>query len=171
MIERREGERHVVPEIYRKYIALKVRRPSGEFMPVKLLDFSPKGIRIKSPYGIPVDSEIECLISAPKSITKDVPFIGEIKYCIVDEFDGDYLMGAEIIETSDRLGFEIFSEVHAHLSASTVVQDQVTTLGGHLTSGIITSVKVVVVLGVIEESNIRADLDPRIDQVDVKFSL
>jgi predicted DNA-binding protein with PD1-like motif len=61
-------------------------------------------------------------------------------------------------------------EVHAHLSASTVVQDQVTTLGGHLTSGILTSVKVVVVIGVIEESNIRAGLDPRINQIDVKFS-
>jgi|APFre7841882630_1041343.scaffolds.fasta_scaffold152239_1 hypothetical protein len=112
MIDRREEERHVVPEIYRKYITLKVRRASGEFMPVKLLDFSPKGIRIKSPYGISVHSAIECLISAPKSITKEVPFIGEIKYCILDEFNGDYLMGAEIIETSDRSGFEIFSEVH-----------------------------------------------------------
>jgi predicted DNA-binding protein with PD1-like motif len=61
-------------------------------------------------------------------------------------------------------------EVHAHLSASTVVEDQVTTLGGHLTSGIITSVKVVVVIGVIEESNIRAGLDPRTNQIDVKFS-
>lgn len=112
MIDRREEERHVVPQIYRKYITLKVRRTSGEFIPVKLLDFSPKGIRIKSPYGIPVHSAFECLISAPKSITKEVPFIGEIKYCILDEFDGDYLMGAEIIETSDRSGFEIFSEVH-----------------------------------------------------------
>jgi predicted DNA-binding protein with PD1-like motif len=61
-------------------------------------------------------------------------------------------------------------EVHAHLSASTVVQDQVATLGGHLTSGIITSIKVVVVIGVIEESNIRAGLDPRTNQIDVKFS-
>jgi hypothetical protein len=52
------------------------------------------------------------LISAPKSITKEVPFIGKIKYCIRDELEGDYLMGAEIIETSDRSGFEIFSEVH-----------------------------------------------------------
>jgi hypothetical protein len=112
MVERREEKRHVVPEIYRKYIIFKVRIASGEFVPVKLLDFSPKGIRIKSPYEMPVHSAIECLISAPKSITKEVPFIGEIKYCIQDEFDGDYLMGAEIIETSDRLGFEIFSEVH-----------------------------------------------------------
>jgi predicted DNA-binding protein with PD1-like motif len=61
-------------------------------------------------------------------------------------------------------------EVHAHLSASTVVQDQVTTLGGHLTPGIMTSVKVVVVIGVIEESNIRAGLDPRTNQIDVTFS-
>jgi hypothetical protein len=112
MRERREEKRHVVPELYRKYITLKVREDTGEYMPVKLLDFSPRGIRMKSPYEIPVDSAIECLISAPKSITKEVPFIGEIKYCILDEFDGDYLIGAEIIETSDRLGFEIFSEVH-----------------------------------------------------------
>jgi predicted DNA-binding protein with PD1-like motif len=62
-------------------------------------------------------------------------------------------------------------EVHAHLSASTVVQDQVTTLGGHLTSGVITSVKVVIVIGVIEESNIGVGLDPRINQIDVRFSV
>ena len=61
-------------------------------------------------------------------------------------------------------------EVHAHLSASTVVQDQVTTLGGHLISGIMTSVKVVIVIGAIEESNIRAGLDPRTNQSDVRFS-
>jgi predicted DNA-binding protein with PD1-like motif len=60
-------------------------------------------------------------------------------------------------------------EVHAHLSASTVIQDQVITLGGHLTPGMITSIKVVVVIGVIEESNIRAGLDPRINQIDVRF--
>ncbi len=112
MLERREAERHVVPEIYRKYILLKVRKASGEFVPMELLDFSPKGIRMKSSYGISVDSDVECLISAPESITKEIPFVGKIKYCIQDELEGDYLMGAEIIETSDRPGFEIFSEVH-----------------------------------------------------------
>ena len=111
-MERRDGERYAVPEIYRKYITLKVRGPSGEFVPMQLLDFSPKGIRMKSPHGIPVHSAIECLVSAPKSITKEIPFIGEIKYCIPDELEENYVMGAEIIETSDRLGFEIFSEVH-----------------------------------------------------------
>ena len=111
-MERRRVERQVVPEIYRKYILLKVRKASGEFIPMELLDFSPKGIRVKSPYGISVDSAVECLISAPKSITKEIPFVGKIKYCIQDELEGDYLMGAEIIETSDRPGFEILSEVH-----------------------------------------------------------
>jgi predicted DNA-binding protein with PD1-like motif len=61
-------------------------------------------------------------------------------------------------------------EVHAHLSASTVIQDQIITLGGHLTSGIITSIKVVVVIGVIEDSNIKVGLDPRINQMDIKFT-
>jgi hypothetical protein len=112
MKERREQKRYAVPEIYRKYITLKVRGTSGEFDPVKLLDFSPKGIRMKSPYEIPVDSLIECLISAPKSITKEIPFIGIVRYCNQDESEEDYLVGAEIVETSDRVGFEIFSEVH-----------------------------------------------------------
>jgi hypothetical protein len=112
MVERRKEERNVVPELYQKYITLKVRKASGEFVPMELLDFSHKGIRIKSSYGLSVDSAIECLISAPKSLTKEVPFIGKIKYCIQDESKGDYLIGAEIIETSDRSGFEIFSEIH-----------------------------------------------------------
>ena len=60
-------------------------------------------------------------------------------------------------------------EIHAHFSASTVIQDQVVTLGGHLISGTLTSVKVVIVIGVIEETNIKAGLDPRINQIDVRL--
>jgi predicted DNA-binding protein with PD1-like motif len=60
-------------------------------------------------------------------------------------------------------------EVHAHFSASTVMGDQVATLGGHLIPGTLTSLKVVIVIGVIEETNIRAGLDPRINQIDVNF--
>jgi len=60
-------------------------------------------------------------------------------------------------------------EIHAHFSASTVIQDQVVTLGGHLMPGTLTSVKVVIVIGIIEETNIKAGLDPRINQTDVKL--
>ena len=61
-------------------------------------------------------------------------------------------------------------EVHAHFSASTVVENKIVTFGGHLTPGTITSVKVVIVLGVIEDTNIKAGLDPKVNQIDVKFS-
>ena len=61
-------------------------------------------------------------------------------------------------------------EVHAHISASTVMEDKVVTLGGHLIPGVITSVKVVVVIGLVEETNIKAGLDSKINQIDVKFS-
>ncbi len=60
-------------------------------------------------------------------------------------------------------------EIHAHFSASTVMNDQVVTLGGHLTPGTMTSVKVVVVIGVIEDTNMRASIDPRLNQIDVKL--
>ncbi|MBM4339092.1 MAG: DNA-binding protein [Deltaproteobacteria bacterium] len=61
------------------------------------------------------------------------------------------------------------TEIHAHFSASTVMNDQVVTLGGHLTPGTLTSIKVVIVIGVIEDTNIRAGIDPRLNQIDVKF--
>ena len=133
MTERRKGKRYAVPEIYREYITFKVNpersfftspskaglgadewvnRDSGKFVTMELLDFSSNGIRFKSPYGVSVDSAIECLISAPKSLTKEVPFIVKIKYCIQDDPDEEYLIGAEIIETSDKVWFDIFSNVH-----------------------------------------------------------
>ena len=62
-------------------------------------------------------------------------------------------------------------EVHAHFSASTVMEDKVVTLGGHLIPGVITSVKVVVVIGVVEDANIKAGLDSRINQMDVSLPL
>jgi hypothetical protein len=50
-----------------------------------------------------------------------------------------------------------------------VIDDKVVTLGGHLTPGTLASVKVVIVIGVVEDSDIRAGLDPRLNQFDVKF--
>jgi hypothetical protein len=111
-MERRKEERYIMPEIYRKYITFKVRKVSGDLVDVELFNFSPKGISIKSRYGLPVHSVIECLIGVPKSLTKEIPFTGKIKYCIQDEPGGDYLIGAEIIRADDKIWFEIFSKVH-----------------------------------------------------------
>ena len=49
------------------------------------------------------------------------------------------------------------------------MEDKVITLGGHLGPGTVTSIKVVVVIGVIEETDIKAALDSRIDQIDLKL--
>jgi len=112
MRERRKEKRHGVPEIYRKYVTFKVRKGSGEFVPMELLDFSQNGISMKSPHGLSVDSGIECIIAIPKSLTKEFPFIGKVKYCIQDETERDYVIGAEIVETDDQIGFKVFLKVH-----------------------------------------------------------
>ncbi|MFC2045206.1 PPC domain-containing DNA-binding protein [Chloroflexota bacterium] len=61
--------------------------------------------------------------------------------------------------------------IHAHLLTTTVIDDKIVSLGGHLVKGTITSIKVVVTIGVIEDTNVVATLDPDINQVDVDFSL
>ncbi len=55
---------------------------------------------------------MECLISVPKSLTKEIPFAAKIKYCVQDEPGGDYLIGAEIIRMGDKIWLEVFSKVH-----------------------------------------------------------
>ena len=60
-------------------------------------------------------------------------------------------------------------EVHAHFSASLVMEDKVVTLGGHLVPGTITSIKVVIVIGVIEDSRFKAAVDPGINQTEIYF--
>jgi predicted DNA-binding protein with PD1-like motif len=62
------------------------------------------------------------------------------------------------------------SEIHAHFSASTVMNDKVVTLGGHLIPGTIASIKVVVAIAVIEDTNVKAAIDSNINQTDVKLS-
>jgi len=111
-MERRKVERYVVPEIYRKYVTFKVREVSGDFVDAELFDFTSNGIRIKSRCEVPFDSTIECLISVPKSLTEEIPFTGKIKYCIQEEPMGNYLIGIEIIETGDKIGFGVFLKLY-----------------------------------------------------------
>ncbi len=60
-------------------------------------------------------------------------------------------------------------EVHAHFTASLVLDDKITTMGGHLTAGTTASIKVVIVIGVIEDSRIKAAVDPNINQNEIYF--
>jgi predicted DNA-binding protein with PD1-like motif len=61
------------------------------------------------------------------------------------------------------------TEIHAHFAASTVLNESVVTLGGHLTEGTICSIKVVVAVGVLDGKGIRADQDPATSATDIFF--
>ena len=61
------------------------------------------------------------------------------------------------------------TNIHAHFTTTTVIDGKVVSLGGHLVPGTLTSIKVVVVIGVIEDSIIKAALDPTLNQIDVSF--
>ena len=112
MNERRKEKRHNIPEIYRKYVTLKIRKDPVELLFVDLLDFSHDGIKIRHPSQLPVDSSVECIISIPKSLSKEISFMARIKYCIQEEGDDNYLIGAEIIQSGKNLWLEIFSKTH-----------------------------------------------------------
>ncbi len=118
-MERRKVERYVVPEIYRKYVTFKIREVSGDFVDAELFNFTSHGIRIKSRCELPFDSTVECLISVPKPLIEEIPFTGKIKYCIQEEPMGDYLIGIEIIETGDKIGFGVFLKLYDFIKERT----------------------------------------------------
>lgn len=61
-------------------------------------------------------------------------------------------------------------EVHAHFAASTVEDEMVVTLGGHLTQGTICGIKVVVAILVLEEGGVYADMDGNTSSIDIFWS-
>lgn len=58
-------------------------------------------------------------------------------------------------------------EVHAHFAASTVKDETVVTMGGHLTRGTVCGIKCVVALLVIDPDSVRADMDAGTKSLDL----
>lgn len=61
--------------------------------------------------------------------------------------------------------------IHAHFSASTVVEDSVVTMGGHLTEGTIAGIKVVVAIAILEKGSATAAFDEATKSNDIFFSM
>ncbi len=59
------------------------------------------------------------------------------------------------------------AQIHAHFSASTVMEERIVTLGGHLTQGTTTSIKCVVGIGVMDDPAIFAAIDPAVNQTEI----
>lgn len=62
------------------------------------------------------------------------------------------------------------TEVHAHISASYVEGDKVVGVGGHLTEGVITSIKVVIAIGVLPQGAILTSFDEESQSLDIELS-
>jgi len=60
-------------------------------------------------------------------------------------------------------------EVHAHFAASTVQDETVVTMGGHLTEGTICGIKCVIAVLVIDGDGIHADQDEKTKSCDLFF--
>jgi predicted DNA-binding protein with PD1-like motif len=60
-------------------------------------------------------------------------------------------------------------EIHAHFAASTVENETLITLGGHLTEGTICGIKVVVAVLVFDDGSVYADQDPGSKAPDIFF--
>jgi predicted DNA-binding protein with PD1-like motif len=60
-------------------------------------------------------------------------------------------------------------EIHAHFAASTVQDETVVTMGGHLTEGTICGIKCVIAVLVIDEDGIHADHDEKTKSCDLFF--
>lgn len=62
------------------------------------------------------------------------------------------------------------TEVHAHISASYVEGEKVVAVGGHLMEGVITSIKVIVAIGIIEAGTLKTSFDEASQSLDLDLS-
>jgi hypothetical protein len=117
-LDRRRETRYIVSEIYENLMVCKIKESTGEFKPVKLLNVSLSGIRMKSEFKLPVDSLIECLICVPKAPIKEISFNAKITHCIEGEQGKVYIMGGEIINTSEQSWVNGFFRLHDFINES-----------------------------------------------------
>lgn len=112
MIERRREQRYSIPDIYREYIVFKTRYSGGDYTVSELAGFSRHGIKIvKHPDFIACSTIIECLISVPRSLVKEIAFKAAVRYCSNDVIDGGHQICAEIIDIPDELWFSVLVKV------------------------------------------------------------
>jgi len=117
MLDRRRETRYIVSEIYDNFMVCKIKESAGEFKSVKLLNVSLSGIRMRSEFELPVGSLIECLICVPKAPVKEILFSAKITHCIECEQGKFYIMGGEIINTSEQSWVNGFFRLHDFINA------------------------------------------------------
>lgn len=107
--EKRREERYVVPDVYQRYIALRVK--SGDHhREAVLANFSRNGILFESPFPLEPGSETECIISLSRIMDREISFRINVKYCYNN--NNSYIIGAAINTIADETWFDVFVEIH-----------------------------------------------------------
>ncbi len=107
--ERRKEKRYPLPGIYQRFITLRIGGPGSRFQAL-LLDFSPRGVKFRSPGPFDIDSKVECTLT---TAGREVSLSARVRHCM--EEGGEYVIGAEIEEVSDDTSFNFFRDVHSLL--------------------------------------------------------
>jgi phosphoglycolate phosphatase len=105
ILERRREKRYSIPDIYSKYIEMKVTIAEN-LIPVRLLDFSEHGFRIESPVPFDEGTLRDCIVSAPRSLNKEVALTARIRHC--SEAGDVFFAGASIEAVESELWFRVF---------------------------------------------------------------
>ena len=113
MIEKRSEERHLIPEINRKYVQMEMQ-DSDVYVRVYLIDFSLRGLRFLSPIKQDAGSIIACKLSIPNSMTQVVLIKVEMRH--IEEAEGEYILGGKIVDIEDKTWLEMFKQVHGFIS-------------------------------------------------------
>jgi hypothetical protein len=105
----RKVTRYPLPDVYEKYISMKVTLP-GRSIPVSIIDFCQRGAQFKSPDPIEPGIATTCTLSTQFNIKKEVHCSMTVKYC--SPRDGGYLIGAHVTEVDDSSDFNFFNNIY-----------------------------------------------------------
>lgn len=110
--EKRKEMRFPFPEIYQKYIVLKINI-SGLFVPVTLINFSQHGLQFKCHEPLDINSVRDCTFLTKHIIEKEVSFKVRVKHC--EKHNEEFIIGGLIEEVSDGVSFNFFKSVHDYI--------------------------------------------------------
>jgi hypothetical protein len=117
---KRSETRYPLPEVYQQYISTHIK-VSDSYLPVLLLNFSQSGLQFKSPVEVSNNAVVECILTTSHAIRKKVHFKAVCKYC-TSLINGEFVVGAKILEVSDNLIFNFFLDVYEFINEGEYVR-------------------------------------------------
>jgi hypothetical protein len=109
LAERRRDRRYPVPDIYRKYIRVEIKREGGA-LPAEALGISERGLKLRTDIRLEPGSTFQCVLSAPKSLQREIEATIKVKHCIEDE-EGGHVVGAEIEKVESEIWFKVLKNI------------------------------------------------------------